>query len=432
MNVEGHQLFSVYDGALPVELVPKVKEEAVKAGLWTAAAGSSYEFGKRSTFWMQTNPTPVPRNNIEKAILHLSRYALPDVYKNRPELTILGAEWWVQIRAGTETIGFHYDKDEAMASTQMILKHPLISTVTYLTDIGAPTLIFNQTSNGNEETPEIPDLAYISYPTFNRHITFSGDLQHGVLGSASKSRKVAQGRVTLLINWWEVMPLEPNTMLLTDEAMDEIGIRDDNAKNEEVQVCVDGDGMAEKMLASRVPVGLLPIGDMYDHKKNKRHEVELPPGDRLWMSLPKGLDKGAWELRFGWEQIWGNMGILDLDNRNQVGQLFNIPMPKVLFMYDPVGKKGKFAFEDMLKALMPLAKTYVGSLKVYFVPTTTAKGVLPAFGLTESDLPALAIDDTVAGTKHNMPKEEFKADQAVILNWLKQHIDLEGKENLHK
>ena len=52
--------------------------------------------------------------------------------------------------------------------------------------------------------------------------------------------------------------------------------------------------------------------------------------------------------------------------------------------------------------------------------------------LTEADLPALAIDDTKAGQKTVMPAAEFKVDADAILAFLKKHIDLEGKENLHK
>lgn len=421
--VEDHKLFSVYDNVLSANLISKVREDALKASKWTTSKTDTLEYGKRSTFWFKTNPPQQPRSSLEKAVLELARYALPDIYNQRPNDVIIGGEWWLQVRSGTETIGFHYDKDEAMASIQMKMKHPLISTVTYLSDIGAPTLIFNQTTDGNNETPEIPDLGFISYPKFNRHITFSGDLQHGVLGSASSSKRVAEGRITLLINWWDVQPMEPNTIALDDEDLQDMGIYDPNLAKVP-HVSTDIKGLAAKTLSERIHVPVLPISI----PDAKRHDVEIPPGDHIFAYLPKTLSSGAHELRWEGDQIYGNIGILDLKKRNQVDQLFRLPEPKVLFMYNPSGKKGKQAFEDFLKVIAPLAKKYVKQFKTYFVPTSTAKDVLPAFGVDEKDLPLLAIDDTKAQKKYIQPKSDFSYDKDKILAFLEQHIDLEDEE----
>lgn len=66
------------------------------------------------------------------------------------------------------------------------MKHPLVSTVTYLTSDGAPTVILQQTTpDGNKDIPTIPGEGWISFPMKNVHITFSGELQHGVLSSAA-------------------------------------------------------------------------------------------------------------------------------------------------------------------------------------------------------------------------------------------------------
>ena len=43
---------------------------------------------------------------------------------------VVGAEWWYQARDTTENIGFHYDKDEGIASNEMRMVYPQISTVT--------------------------------------------------------------------------------------------------------------------------------------------------------------------------------------------------------------------------------------------------------------------------------------------------------------
>ena len=426
-------LFAAYDDVLPSSLLKQIADDCPKVNQWTVSSSESFMHGKRATFWLPTaDPPPTPRNAIEEAVLRLSKYAVKDMYSHRAHEKIVGAEWWVQVRAGTETIGFHYDKDEAMASLHSTMKHPLISTVTYLSDLGAPTLIFNQTTDGNNETPDIPAVGYISYPQPNRHITFSGDLQHGVLGSASKSGRGGAGRVTLLINWWEVMPLEPNTMELTDAHMREIGIyHPDDYSPAPVEVClnkhVDSSEHADA-LASRVhvPVTATSAG-------GKRHEVVIPPGDSIFAYLPENMRSGAHELQWQWDEIYGNVGMLDLQQRNQVGQLFRLEEPKLLFLYDKTGLEGKKLHEQMLQVLLPIAKTYVGSLKVYFAPTSTAADVIGAFGLSQQLLPALVIDDTATGEKFTQPPAAFRADAATVSQWLHSQLPgLLGKEHLHK
>jgi hypothetical protein len=45
-----------------------------------------------------------------------------------------------------EDIGFHYDKDEGIASEQMRMVYPHTSSITYLSNVGAPTFIMNMTT----------------------------------------------------------------------------------------------------------------------------------------------------------------------------------------------------------------------------------------------------------------------------------------------
>jgi hypothetical protein len=58
------------------------------------------------------------------------------------------------------------------------MKMPTMSSVFYLTDAGAPTLVLNKTTNrgGNKQTPIIPHKGYFSYPKKNRYFMFKGDL----------------------------------------------------------------------------------------------------------------------------------------------------------------------------------------------------------------------------------------------------------------
>ena len=48
---------------------------------------------------------------------------------------VLGGEWWVQRRDEKEDIGFHHDKDEALASNQATMKFPEVGTNTATTSM---------------------------------------------------------------------------------------------------------------------------------------------------------------------------------------------------------------------------------------------------------------------------------------------------------
>lgn len=179
--------------------------------------------GKLSTFWYDRRRKKA-RHAIERVIDHLEQYIAP----MKSCTKIVGAEWWIQDKEVAAGIDFHYDKDEGLASSKRRMKHPSISTVTYLTSEGAPTVILRQiTPDGNRNVPEVPSFGYVSFPTTNMHITFSGSLQHGVLRTASPfydrkqfsstvtvegndaeimspSNLIPPRRVTFLVNWYVV------------------------------------------------------------------------------------------------------------------------------------------------------------------------------------------------------------------------------------
>jgi hypothetical protein len=458
VNNEDSILFAAKDEALPESIFKNLLEECRSVGSWSGEEDSMM-YGKKPTFWLDLQDDPEPRSYIEKALLHLRKEVVPRMFAHRKEQTIIGGEWWVQVRDGSETIGFHYDKDEAMASLQGIMKMPLVSTVTYLTDVGAPTLILNQTTiDGNMEVPEVPEEGYLSYPKKNRHIMFSGDLQHGVMGSAApeSSGSIQQGRVTLLINWWDVAPLEPNTRVLTDETAASIGLdklmhwadhgddeddEDDDEDDEddedsdvmEVEVTDTGDTLLKavggkgKHSTQAAAADLLSIPTTLSDAT--RHQITLPPGDLFFAYLPKKLDGGLHRIRWNWNETFGGVGLLDLESSTQVGQLFRLPEPKVMVIYN---KKDKKTYKKMLNSVLPIAKTYLGSVKFYFCSSDKTADMLSAFGLTADELPRIAVHDTKTDEKWVQPKEEFSTKPEDIEAFIKQHIDLEGREFLHK
>lgn len=126
-----------------------------------------------------------------------------------------GAEWWAQVRQprhAEEAVQFHWDTDENAVEQRGVNVHPHLSTVTYLTDCGAPTLVVDRR---NPSRPgEVPSIygaieqGLLSHPSVGKHIVFDGQLLHGTAPQPSKSTDAAceagpeRERVTFLVNVW--------------------------------------------------------------------------------------------------------------------------------------------------------------------------------------------------------------------------------------
>jgi len=162
---------------------------------------------KRITRWFPLGAEP--RTALEAAILHLAQLA-----KTGPRLA--GFEYWVQTIGSSAPLGFHVDKDEAVASLERYLLHPLWSSVFYVTRTGGGTLVTNQLSpNGNGYEPVQAAEAVWSFPEPNKFLLFNGTLLHGVVPSSGSSG--SQQRITFLVNFWHVRPKLPNCAELRHE-----------------------------------------------------------------------------------------------------------------------------------------------------------------------------------------------------------------------
>lgn len=80
-------------------------------------------------------------------------------------------------------ISFHWDKDEdlRLLAGGNLYVHPYLSTVTYLTDLGAPTMVVNcriNTVTGEWMVPEDSVEAFVSWPKAGKHLSFDGQLLH--------------------------------------------------------------------------------------------------------------------------------------------------------------------------------------------------------------------------------------------------------------
>jgi hypothetical protein len=216
------------------------------------------------TFWMASDGTPTC--TLEQFALDIFQHHVPSNLQYDPSKS--GAEWWVQIRPSPEGTGrysmhddspdsisktgisFHWDKDEELRllTGGSMHIHPHISTVTYLTDRGCPTVALNcRVKNFSNdwlvpgEHPDIPETSvegYFSWPKAGKHLSFDGRFLHAALPDLMESGafkrqceypkqqdpkqerilKRRHRRVTFLMNvWLNYQPFDVNPFPMIDK-----------------------------------------------------------------------------------------------------------------------------------------------------------------------------------------------------------------------
>ncbi|KAG7339373.1 hypothetical protein IV203_006507 [Nitzschia inconspicua] len=227
------------------------------------------------TFWVPAQGF-TPRCTLEEFALNVFHHHVPKDFTY--DVAKSGAEWWCQIRPSPEKTGryamhcsqttknnddgndnddsspeqdpfaqgisMHVDKDEDLriltGGTTYI--HPHLSTVTYLTNLGSPTMIMNCRVHPLEGTWIVPDETmegFVSWPALGKHISFDGRYLHAApcdlmeegtfekqinftpIENDPKHNKVLgrrHRRITFLVNIWlnhhpfDVHPF-PDTMI---------------------------------------------------------------------------------------------------------------------------------------------------------------------------------------------------------------------------
>eukprot|EP00937_MAST-01D_sp_MAST-1D-sp2_P002292 g2292.t1 len=293
---------------------------------------------KRTTFWMPIRDScdepfwhdgqrnwpgckmREPRGAAEQAVLLLAETLFGD-NPNVDRSKITGGKYWVQRRGPGNDVGFHYDKDEAHASIHQVMKFPIYSTVTYLSNWGAPTVIFNQTvmHNGNDEFPAEPDEAWLVHPRENRHMINRGDLHHGAVDVLTAS-PVPRGedRLTFVVTWWEDKPLEPNCHDITDaEWPTELTRRTD-------AFLAQQGGAWGRLGPRRLVPPALPA--MQGRPPSQLRRVHFPLGRRgkmMRLEVPRDLDGSVpYLLRWNASQASQAVRVFDEDDDRLLGEIF--------------------------------------------------------------------------------------------------------------
>ena len=177
------------------------------------------------SFWLGVNAQP------RCALEHLARAVFSAHARgcaSRFDARKTGAEWWVQLRRDTcegervnpfnpddasdpAGVSFHWDKDESLVDAYGVNVHPALSTVTYLGDSGAPTMVADKTAPVMYEDIEafrgaIPH-AVLSHPETGKHLSFDGRMLHGAPRELARRESVTEKnanylRATFLVNVW--------------------------------------------------------------------------------------------------------------------------------------------------------------------------------------------------------------------------------------
>ena len=127
----------------------------------------------------------IEKDLMEQAILHIAKYDLVHVLPRSISKHVSGVSWRILISTtGHNHNVFHYDSDEATdyAMQDVPIINPILSTVTYLSDSGEPTLIIDTSQLAND-TIYHPRNAFISMPMINKHLAFDSRLFHGSSGA---------------------------------------------------------------------------------------------------------------------------------------------------------------------------------------------------------------------------------------------------------
>eukprot|EP00040_Diaphanoeca_grandis_P029264 m.171090 g.171090 ORF g.171090 m.171090 type:complete len:333 (+) comp31632_c1_seq1:671-1669(+) len=294
-----------------------------------------------------------------------------------------------------ESIGFHYDKDEGVASHQMRMVFPELSTVTYLTSAGGPTFVMNMTTkDGNTNNPTVPTDGYLSYPRTGKHTLFDGGYMHGVVGNlASTTQSSSSGRrITLLINWWSRKPQPPNCRTLTPHEVETFA----PASSSEPIVSMQPTPEITKSVSSKTTARLIPV------------KVVLPPQERLHLMFPDSVKStSSSHIVFEGEHTLGGVNDLDLDNEALVNYIFALKQPKLFLFHRN---------DQLLEAealLLPVIKPFLGRLKPYFANWEHTQDAWEVFSIDERDAMTVAIHDTVNDKQFVLEKGKSVTQQTV-------------------
>jgi hypothetical protein len=407
------QLASGRESALPEALLAAVAEMAPTLSKESAEPERErYKFGKRNTWWFPLRDSQGARQPARSA-LEMAIHHLYDLVFGASRTEIVGAEWWFQEQGPAEGIGYHYDKDEAYASEHMTMRFPEVSTVTYLTDVGAPTIVLNQTTpDGNLEVPLLPQEGILVHPQRNKHLVFRGNLNHGVSGELSRwapggemhaqlsdaSRQPGEmRRRTLLINWWRAQPMPPNTVPFDTERWQRVQLALSDAAQPKLLATADTRD-APPLLAWSAMWPAPP--DKAERRTLQKVAIELPPTELYHFSFPPmgKLQPGNYLLQWSRGMAMGPITRLDLHHERSLNALFRDKRPKLFLVFESKGgDQMRWTDRSVPGWVLAFQEQFGRAVKFVLAEPSATPDFMNQFGLKTSDAPTMAIHDTRQG-----------------------------------
>jgi len=137
-----------------------------------ATKGDATGLSSGATFWLPAHQAP--QCGLEVLVKGVFDYHTRNV--TQLDTNMSGAEWWTLSINPRDEVGFHFDKDYGAEASGINL-HPQISTVTYLVNHGAPTLVLGTRTPpmyGGDFSNTAVQRAWLCRPQYSRHMCFDG------------------------------------------------------------------------------------------------------------------------------------------------------------------------------------------------------------------------------------------------------------------
>jgi hypothetical protein len=197
----------LFEDALPKPFFRRLVAAVQAVGMERMEDMGSYS----TTFWFARGAKPT--NIVEECVSKLLALV-------RPGPECIGMEWWLGRLKYGESLAFHTDRDRSLRHQTGQIVHPLWSSILYLNRFpSSPTIVLDQVlgPDGKSWVPPVAGSGTSLEAVPNHYAVFRGDLRHGVVANGADSKKhslraekLADLRLTLLVNYWDRRPAAPN------------------------------------------------------------------------------------------------------------------------------------------------------------------------------------------------------------------------------
>lgn len=158
------------------KLRTELRKECIYAFNSRSINSASENYSTGSTYFLKATESPkFPLEHLAQQIFNQHTQGMEF------DPTNSGAEWWTQVIHPGDDIGLHWDRDYDLEEEEGIHVHPLFGTVTYLSNLGAPTIVFNKVGSDRADEDILGEIfeVTISPSRFGSHLRFQGNMLHG-------------------------------------------------------------------------------------------------------------------------------------------------------------------------------------------------------------------------------------------------------------